>query len=277
MSKLGIKRFYYRNERIHAEIRQMDGRLHGRIRTWHFNGQIAEELRYHHGRLHGISKQWDETGRLLGSFAMNAGTGTQLYWHDNGRLKMEINSVNGKFHGRTRIWLRDGTLVQENYYISNKDVPRAAYLKAARKNPDWPQSGREPAGKVARNNTALERRQHELFIESLLAKSHAEARQWLGATKRPDLRSLAKFRTAKAALQFVETLYAAGAENIAVAPIYAGRWGKLFADWMLVRLPKTPSKRRGVRKICQGLCDKRNGAMLPDTDLGENHLFLRLA
>jgi len=57
--------------------------------------------------------QWDENGRLLGSFTMNHGMGTQRYWHQNGRLRLEINSLNGKFFGRTRAWLRDGTLVQE--------------------------------------------------------------------------------------------------------------------------------------------------------------------
>ena len=276
MPKLCIKRFYYRNERIHAEIRQTGVWLHGCLRTWHFTGQIAEELRYRHGRLHGISKQWDETGRLLGSFTMNAGTGTQLYWHDNGQLKMEIDSVNGKFHGRTRVWLYDGTLVEENYYIGNKDVTRTAYLKAARKYPDWPQYEGQPAGKVATESMALERRQHELFIESLLTKSHAEASQWLSEAKNPGRRSLAKFRTSTAALRFVETLYATGAETVIAVPIYAGRRGKLFADWLLVKLSKAPSKRKVVRRLCQNLCDMRNGALLPDKDMGESHLFVRL-
>jgi hypothetical protein len=189
---------------------------------------------------------------------------------------MEIDSREGKFHGRTRIWFRDGTLVEENYYIGNQDVTRAAYLKAARNNPAWPQYKRQPAGKVARDSIALKRRQHELFIESLLAKSHAEARRWLDAAKKPDLRSLAKFRTAGAALRFVETLYTAGAKTILALPIYEGRGAKLFADWLLVKLPPTPSKRRALRKICQGFCSKRGGALLPDKDLGESHLFLRL-
>src|SRR5208282_6224792 len=71
MPKLRIKRFYYRNDRVHAEIREVGGEFHGLNRTWHFNGQLAEELRYRHGRLHGISRLWDENGRLLGSFTMN--------------------------------------------------------------------------------------------------------------------------------------------------------------------------------------------------------------
>ena len=277
MPKRRLDRFYYRNGQIRMENREVEGQLHGLCRTWHYNGQLAEELRYRHGRLHGVSRQWDEKGRLLGSFTMNHGTGRQRYWHNNERLRLEINSFNGKFFGRMRIWLWDGTLVQETYYISNVDVTRAAYLKAARKHPDWPQHEGEPAGKVARDNRSLQRRQHELFIESLLEKSHAEARQWLSAAKNPDLRSLARFRTAKAALQFVETLYAAGAETVIAALIYAGRRGKQFADRLLVKLPKSPAKRKTLRRICQDLCAKRGGAFLPDEkDMGESHLFINL-
>jgi len=277
MPKRRIERFYYRNGQIRLENREVEGEFHGLCRAWHYNGQLAEEQRYHHGKLHGISRQWDEKGRLLGSFTMNHGTGTQRYWHNNGRLRLEINSFTGKFFGPTRAWLRDGTLVQEDFYISNVDVSRAAYLKAARKHPDWPQHEGQPAGRVAREGPALKRKEHELFIESLLAKSHAEARQWLNAAKTPDHRSLARFRTAKAALQFVETLYAAGAEAVIAAVIYAGRHGKQFSDRLLVKLPKTPAKRRALRQICQDLCAKRGGALLPDEkDMGESHLFILL-
>jgi hypothetical protein len=277
MPKRRIERFYYRNGRIHAENREVGGELHGLCRTWHFNGQLAEELRYRHGRLHGTSRQWDENGRLLGSFTMNHGTGTQRYWHDNGRVRVEIDTRNGEFHGRTRVWLRDGTLVQEIYLIGNEDMTRAAYLKTARKNPDWLQYAGQPAGRVARETIALERKQHELFVKSILEKSHAEARHWLSTGKHPDYRSLAKFRTAKAALRFVETLYNAGADTVVVAPVYTGKRGKLFADWLLIKLPGIPSKRRALRKFCQDFCNQRDGAMLPDKDFGESHLFMRLA
>ena len=277
MPKRRIERYYYRNGRIRAENREVDGQLHGFCRTWHFNGQLAGELRYHHGRLHGASRQCDENGRLLGSFTMNHGTGTQRYWHDHGRVRLEIDSRNGRFHGRTRVWLADGTLVQEIYLIGNENVARAAYLKAARKNPDWPQYAGQPAGKVVRETIALERKQHELFVKSILRKSHAEARHWLSTGKRPELRSLAKFRTAAAALRFVETLYSAGAETVVVAPVYAGKRGTLFADWLLVKLAETPSRRKAVRRLCEDFCHRRSGALLPAKDFGESHLFMRLA
>jgi MORN repeat variant len=277
MPKLRIQRFYYRNGQTRVENREVNGAYHGSCRTWHYNGQMAQERRYSHDQLHGHSRQWNAKGRLLGSFTMNHGTGILRHWHENGRLHLEIDLTDGQYHGRTRMWLRDGTLVMENYYIHHRDTTRAAYLKAARNHPDWPQYQAQSAGRVAREGTALKRREHELFMESLLAKAHAEARQWLSAAPRPHLRSLARFRTAKAALRFVETIYAAGAKTVIVVPIYAGKRGKQFADALLVKLPPTPSKRKALRKLGRDFCAKRGGAMLPDEkDLGESHLFINL-
>jgi antitoxin component YwqK of YwqJK toxin-antitoxin module len=276
MPKLRVQRFYYRNGRIHTEIRELDGQLHGPYRTWHFNGQMAEELHYHHGLLHGTSRYWDEKGRLLGSFTMKHGTGCMRNWHDNGRLRWEVDCVEGKFTGRNRGWLQDGTLVQETYHINYGNVSRAVYLKAARRHADWPQYKGQRAGKVIRPSLTLERKRHELFIASILKKSHTEAREWLSAAKHPKQRSLAKFRTARAALRFVETIYAVGAEAVIVAPIYPGGRGRLFADWLLIKLPRMPSKRRAVRKLCQDFCHRRGGALLPEKDFGESHLFMRL-
>src|ERR1700733_5238602 len=237
MPKRRIDRFYYRNDQLRLENGGLDGRLHGLCRTWHFNGQIANESNYDHGQWHGLSRQWDQNGRLLGSFIINHGTGTSHEWHQNGQLMSEADRLDGKLHGRTRTWLRDGTLVQEVFYIGNVEVSRAKYLRNARKHPAWPQYEGEAAGRVAKAGRALKHKEHELFIESLLEKKHAEAVLWLTSGKRPELRSLAKFRTTKAALRFVENLYAAGAETVFALPIYAGKQGKLFADWLLVKLP----------------------------------------
>jgi len=276
MPKRRTERFYYRNGQLRLENGELDGRLHGPCRTWHYNGQIADESNYDHGQWHGLSRQWDENGRLLGSFLINRGTGTSREWHQNGQLMSEADRLDGKLHGRTRTWLRDGALVQEIFYIGNVEVSRTKYLRDARKHPAWPQYEGEAAGQVARAGRDLKQKEHELFIESLLEKKHAEAVQWLTSGKRPELRSLAKFRTAKTALRFVESLYDAGAETVFALPIYASKRGKLFADWLLVKVPLSPSKRKAVRKLCKDLCEKRDVAMLPEKEMGESHLFVRL-
>jgi len=256
----------------------MGGQFHGLHRTWHRNSKLAAVLRYRHGLLHGVSREWDENGRLLGSFTMVHGTGTQRYWHDNGRMQTEISSLNGKFHGRTRSWLRDGTLIKENYLIANRDVTRTAYLNGARKNPAWPQYEGEPAGRVFRQGDALERKTINLFARAVLEKpERAEARSWLKAETHLKSRSLAKFRTAKAALQFVEKLYSMGADAVIVFAISTGKGKRLFADALLVELPKSKAKRMALRNICQIFCTKRGGAALPEKEIRETHLYMMLA
>jgi hypothetical protein len=271
-----FQQYFYRNGQLHQRVPMKNGRMHGRARTWHRNGQMAAEFSYWNGKLHGVNRQWDEYGRLLGIFRMNQGTGTQRSWHDNGQPKFEMGLLNGKFHGRLRIWLQDGTLVKETFHIHGPKVSRGAYLKAARRNPDWPQYEGQLAGKIARSTVTLKQREYKLFIHSIFEKPHAEARQWLSGETKKQHRSLPIFRTAQAALRFVEQLYAAGAETVEVAPLYAGSDGKLFADWLLIQLPKIQSGRRALRKLCDAFCHKRDAAMLPDKDIAESHLFLRL-
>ena len=60
------------------------------------------------------------------------------------------------------------------------------------------------------------------------------------------------------------------------AAISADQRKKLFADWLLIQLPPAKSKRNSMRKICQAFCKKRGGAVLPEFDLGETHLWLML-
>lgn len=278
MPRLRIQRFFYRSGRIHTENREVNGLFHGCCRTWHPNGQLAEELRYRHGLLHGVSRQWDERGRLLGSFQMVHGNGMQHYWHNNGQLRSELTTRNGKFHGRNRAWLRDGTLIKEHYLIENRDVTRMIYLKAARRNPDWPQYPNEPAGRVTLKGNVLERKTMNLFAQSVLEKSdHAEARIWLKAESKAQSRSLAKFRTTKTALEFVEKFYSAGAVSVVIFAISTGEGKKLFADALLIQLPKLKSKRAALRKICRDFCAKRGGAALPEKEIGETHLYMMLA
>lgn len=276
MPKHCTDRLYYRNGQLRLENRKLDGQLHGLCRTWYYNGQIAEELNYNHGQWHGMNRQWSENGRLLGSFIINHGTGTNRQWHENGQLRSEADMLNGKLHGRTRAWLRDGTLIQEIFYIGNVKVSRTKYLSNTRKHPDWPQYKGDKAGRVAEAGRALEHKEYELFIESLLEKKHAEAGQWLTSGRRPELRSLAKFRSTKSAVRFVESLYDAGAETVLALPIYAGKLGKLFADWLLVKLSSSRPKRKAVRELCQNFCDNHDVAMLPEKEIGESHLFVRL-
>lgn len=255
-----------------------DGKRRGVVRTWHRNGGLASEEHYRNGLLHGVCRQWDEGGKVLGEFEMNRGTGVQREWHDNGRLKIEVSTVHGVFCGRNRIWLRDGTLLSERFYLHGKQVTAEQYRAAAKADPTLPQFRGRP-GKPLPPGPRREQRIHRTFVRGLLGKpNRVEAREWLHRDAIDKIgRSLGRFKHEADAARFVEALYQAGATAVIVPDIYAGKRGNLFAEGLLVRLPKSPALRRVVRKVCGRLRQQKLGFVQPERDIGESHLFLSMA
>jgi hypothetical protein len=228
--------------------------------------------------LHGVCRQWDDAGRLLGEYQMKDGTGVQRDWHENGKPRIEVSTVRGVFCGRNRVWLQDGRLLSETYCIDGRQVTAAEYRAAARADTTLPQVGGRTGRPLPPGS------EHELailrsFVRGLLGKpSQAEARKWFhrDATERKS-RSLGRFKTESAATRVVEALYEAGAAKVSVPDIYADKRGNLYADCLVVKLPKSPKRRRAVRKACARLHRQRLGATHPEMDIGESHLFLSMA
>lgn len=276
MPKLRVTQFRYGSGKLQREVREKGGKLHGVTRHWHPNGQLAAELPYRDGVMHGTSRQWNHHGKLLGEFSVARGTGTQRYWHENGQLKMEANYQDGNPHGRVRLWLSDGTLITETFHIEGRTVSRSEYMKAAASHPEWPQHRREPAGKIARQSTALDRKIISLFADLVRHGGSTEARQWLTEPAKKPKRRLPKFRTSNAALQFIENLYAAGAKSVTAAGIYPNSDRKEFPDWLVIRLPKSKSARKAIRKICKDWFRTKGKGIGPEADIGEKEILLRL-
>jgi hypothetical protein len=271
--KRGVRRMFHRNGVVAVEENLHGQKLHGRRRTWHRNGQLADERFYRDGLFHGIARQWNENGKLLGSFRMHDGTGVQKFWHDNGHLQMEFATVGGEFCGRRRIWLRDGTLLSDGIYLQGRSVTPAEYRKAAKQNPNLPKL----RGRVAKFNRPTPKYIHHVFITSLLRKQNgSEARVWLNAGDKT-ARSLGRFKRISDAKKFVEELYQAGAVKVIVPDIYHGKRGDQFADELFVQLPKAASARNAIRKACEILRSRKLGAVEPEKDIGETHLFLSMA
>lgn len=272
-----IQQYFYRNGQLRMRVPLKNGRRHGRVRTWHTNGTLATEEPYFNGLAHGVFRQWDDKGRLLGRYKMVRGTGTHRAWHDNGRLQMELSTVNGELCGRSRMWLMDGTLISDRVHLFDRDATVAQYRRVATKDKRLPKLG----GRIARlpaENRASRRHQFQVFVSWLLEKPCAEARTWLTASdgKR---RNFGRFRPARQPLKssagkFVDALYQAGACEVLVADIYSDRAGNQFTDSILVKLPKERKLRAAVRKVAEQLSTRRLGAMQPDFDFGESHLFL---
>lgn len=272
-----IQQFHFRSGEVRERIPLRDGQRHGLARRWHRNGRLASEERYVNGRLHGICRQWSESGRLLGSYRMNRGTGIQRSWHDNGRLQTEFSTLNGDFCGRCRSWLWDGTLLADQIYLHGRLVTADEYRAAAATNPDLPKLGRATA--KATRQAVTENHIHRVFVSGLLTKPHRfEARAWLRRKRGENSATfLGRFKSETDAARFVAALYEAGATKVIAPDVHTNKDGDQFADCLLARLPKAKTARSAIRKCCAMLRKRRLGAVQPDADIGETHLFLSLA
>jgi len=274
--KISVRRQLHRNGVSAVEEHFCGRKLHGRRRTWHHNAQLATEEFYRDGRLHGLCRQWNEHGRLLGTYRMEHGTGTQISWHENGRRNLEFTTIAGQFCGRSRLWLRDGTLISDQVLLFGRPATRDEYRRAMRQEPRLPKLRGWPA-KLPPRNRAWQKHLQHVFVQGLLSKpNRSEARAWLqagGKTKRLP----GHFKRGSEAMKFVEQLYQAGAVKVIVPDIYQSRKGDQFADNLLVQLPKAAAARKSVRQVCQLLRKRKLGAVAPDEDLGEAYLLLSMA
>mgnify|MGYP005843652193 CR=1 FL=1 len=255
-----------------------NGRRHGIVRVWHKNGKRASEETFKNGVLDGDCRQWNEAGRRLGEYVIFQGTGLQREWHDNGKLKMEIWTIAGEFSGRSRMWLRDGTLLSERFYLVGRVVSAEDYRRVAAKFKALPKFRGKPAN-LTDKNRVKPLHIHRVFVDSLLEKrNQREARKWL-AKKTGDktARSLGRFKRENDTAKFVEALYQAGAGEVIVADIYRNKARDQFSDCLLVQLPRATAKRKAIREVCAQLRTRKLGALQPDEDIGEAHLYLSLA
>ena len=273
-----IQKAFYRNGQLRERVPVRSGRRHGVVRVWHKNGRRASEEPYKNGLLHGVCRHWNEAGRRLGEYLMIHGTGCQRGWHDNGKLQIEVWTLHGDFSGRNRIWLRDGTLLTERFYLHGLAVSAETYRAAAVKDKALPKFRGKPANLTGKNRVKP-LHIHRVFVDSLLEKrNQREAQKWL-AKKTGDqtARSLGRFKRESDAAKFVEALYQAGAVEVIVPDIYRNKARDQFSDCLLVQLPKSAARRKIIREVCAQLRTLRLGAVQPDADIGESHLYLSLA
>jgi hypothetical protein len=184
--------------------------------------------------------------------------------------------VRGDFSGRYRLWLHDGALMSEEINLHGRPVTAEEYLAARAKDKSLPKlTGK--AGKPLPDTVATEKHIHEAFVRSLLAqKNRAEVRKWLENGGKA-ARSLGRFKRMSDALTLVQALYKAGATGVIAPDIYASKTDAQFADCLLVKLPRIAAKRKAIRKVCAALPKRKLGALQPDKDIGETHLYLLLA
>lgn len=104
-----------------------------------------------------------------------------------------------------------------------------------------------------------------------------EAGTWLAANANPHALASNRFESTAAALAFVDTLYALGADTVFVTNVQGdSSWiraqGGPYADALWIRVPADPDPRRALFAIAAREAE-REGAP-PETDRGQTLLYL---
>jgi cellulose biosynthesis protein BcsQ len=108
---------------------------------------------------------------------------------------------------------------------------------------------------------------------STLKRFHPDTR-FLDLSNRRDLDGIF---SALAKTNLVVVDYQAGAVEVTAPDLYRNKARDQFADCLLVQLPKNAARRKAVRQVCGQLRTRKLGAVQPDKDIGESHLYLSLA
>jgi antitoxin component YwqK of YwqJK toxin-antitoxin module len=163
--KVGV-RFFDDDGSMSMEFGINNGLEHGNHYEW-ISGKLVFFQKIKNGLAYGTAKQWSESGKLIGSFKMNNGNGIDLWWQDwsgqvhlsevcflknglphgvewaldqNETIFNERQWFNGNWHGVYRSWKNSGTLSEgfPKFFIMNKQVAKAQYLKACKTDPTLP-------------------------------------------------------------------------------------------------------------------------------------------
>jgi hypothetical protein len=152
-----------------GEWTTQDGQFHGMRYDFYWLKHPIFAQPWVKGVRHGVSYQWDDDGTLLGTFRMNRGTGIDLWrdrdpetglvtlaevlpfknnhfhgfqwWLSDARhVYIERHWFEGAIHGIEREWEGDKQLKADypKFYVKNKEVSKAAYQRAARRDKTLP-------------------------------------------------------------------------------------------------------------------------------------------
>jgi len=105
---------------LRYEWEYLNGKQHGRARSYFSNGQLRVECNYNHGVLFGVYVDYFFNGMLREKISYNNGVEVgerkQWYMENDNALKWIINYTNGKKDGNSILYYMDGTIKMEGQY-----------------------------------------------------------------------------------------------------------------------------------------------------------------
>ncbi len=162
------ERWFFASGELEHEAAFRNGVRYGWQYRWDAPGVLLAATFYADGLEHGTAAQWGSDGRLLGIYALEQGTGWDLWWQEwNGgkvelteaiflragqphgfewafygerRLSSERHWQAGVWHGIARDWNGRGQLgrTYPRYRVNGRRVSKAKYLRASAADPTLP-------------------------------------------------------------------------------------------------------------------------------------------
>jgi hypothetical protein len=192
-------------------------------------------------------------------------------WHRNGQLAEEQTYRHGIVHGICRQWNEAGKLLG-SYRMDNVTGLQRSWHCNGRLNQEFSTVEGQFCGRTRMwlQDGTLISDDVELFGRSVTPEQYRRA-----AAQDPRLPKLrgkpAKVPVRNRAMEkHMQRVFVMGL----LPDIYRNKRGDQFADNMLVQLPKAAKQRKAIRAVCAQLRKDDLGAVLPDRDLGESHLYI---
>jgi antitoxin component YwqK of YwqJK toxin-antitoxin module len=164
------QRFVARDGSILKEYAYYDGEIQDEYARFGGAVRLSSAIPYEDGIKHGTAYQWAHDGRLMGTFTMERGTGTDLWWQElmdgeillteaweeadglchghewwfhyclPSELWIEKKWFKGNRHGIEREWNTEGKVKRgwPKYWVHDQQVDKRKYLRAAAKDPTLP-------------------------------------------------------------------------------------------------------------------------------------------
>ena len=262
------------------------------VRYWYENGVLKKETPMKNSLVHGVVKQWDSTGNLIDASEFSNGSGERKTFYENGMLQGQMTLRQGYPEGRLRCWDEDGELIVERYFLKGRPVSRKRYESEAATDSslatyadDNQTSWEEKTQQFKSSNNDLEsvqvddvsgEHERETVQELLSLGPYSEALTWLrkGFDCKEQTRFLGEGMSITESIEFIEKLYKAGASKVFVLEITQEDEGIETSDKLLVNLDRSSKLRTELFKLCNEVTI--NEGFLPDEDIGQNHIFLKL-
>jgi antitoxin component YwqK of YwqJK toxin-antitoxin module len=115
---------HWPNGRKKTEAEEVNGKIHGIVRTWYENGQLESESEARNGKLEGGATGWHPNGTVAvrGQRVAGLETGLWTHWYPSGSVSEQATFLSGELDGPAASWHENGQKKREGEFRAGKPV-----------------------------------------------------------------------------------------------------------------------------------------------------------